>query len=286
MGKHYVPQEYLRGFSADASQTIVWMFDKQSRKWKDAAIRRVAQQPGYFTEEVEARLNEMVEGPGHQALRALRSGQMLDNRMGGDLLSYIAVMMMRVPKKRRQALSFVPGTIDRVVSRTKDELIGLRSAETELRVAELLAEVDRIEERVREEIPEEIMDQIVSPWPSTKVLEGVHSMCWRLVTVPASSPLITSDSPAFYFSAYGIGSAESELTFPISPQLALLGSRQGPPGEVIVRSEKRPIAKEITRRIAVGAERFIFAARPYSWVEKIALRSEPDLNRIAWRDVA
>lgn len=286
MGKHYVPQEYLRAFSADSSQTIVWMFDKRSREWQNAAIAKVAQQRGYFSEEVEKELNKFVEGPGHIALRTIRGGQMLERQMGGDLLSYIAVMMMRVPKKRRLSLSIVPGSIDRVISTTRDQISSLKSPETDQRVEELLAEIDRIEQRAYLEIPEQMAEQIESPWPTKKVLEGVHSMCWRLVTVPDDSPLITSDNPAFYFSAYGIGSAESELTFPISPQLALLGSRQGPPGEVIVLSEKRPIAKEITRRIAVGAERFIFAARPYSWVQKISQRSEPDLNRIKWRDVA
>lgn len=286
MGKHYVPQEYLRGFSADASQSIVWMFDKQTGRWQEAAISKVAQQRGYFSDDVEAQLNELVEGPGHLALRVLRSGKMPDSDMGGDLLSYIAVMMMRVPKRRRHALSIVPGSIDRVISRTREELSSLRSADTETRVAELLQELNRVEPLVRAEVSPEIRSQIESPWPSKKILAGVHSMCWRLVTVPESSPLITCDNPAFYFSVYGIGSVESELTFPISPQLALMGSRQGPAGEVIVLREKRPIAKEITRRIAVGAERFIFAPRPFSWVPKIALRSETDLNRIQWYEVA
>lgn len=282
MGKHYVPQEYLRGFSSDPDRTAVWMFDKLTETWSNPAIKRIAQQRDYFAPEVETRLTQLVEFPGNGALNVLRSGELPDEAGGGALLSYIAVMMMRVPRKRRQSLSLVPGSIDQVVDRTKQELLELATPETERRVASLLLELDRIAARLHADLPEQMKAHIDNPWPSEQVLKGIHSMCWRLVTVPADAPLITSDNPAFYFSAYGIGSPESEMTFPISPSLVLLGSRQGPEGQVSRLLGKRPIAKEVNRRMAVGAERFVFCHRRLPWVSAIAKRTEPDLNRILW----
>ncbi len=285
MGKHYIPQEYLRGFAADALQTFVWMYDKQAGEWRRPAISKAAQQRDYFTPEVENQLNERVESRGHRALGTLRTEHALDSEMGGDLLSYIAVMLMRVPRRRRQSLAIVPGSIESVINRTRDELSGLRSAGTETRISELQEELGRIEAGMRGKISAEMQEEVDSPWPTRKILEGIHSMCWRLVTVPEGSPLITSDNPVFYFSEYGIGSAASEVTFPISPRVALLGSRQGPQGEVIVLRGKRPIAKEIARRMVVGADRFIFASYPHPWVAKISGKTEVDLTRIQWHDV-
>jgi hypothetical protein len=282
MGKHYVPQEYLRGFSTDQKRTAVWMFDKVTRRWSNPAISKIAQERDYFEPEIESRLNTLVEIPGNGALSELRRGNMLDAEAVSALLNYIAVMMMRVPGKRRYALSLVPGVIDDVVEEVARELRALAPDAPHPLVDSLLAEVDRFSEKLRAEMPAQMRQQIDNPWPSERVVKGIHSMCWRLVTVPADTPLITSDNPAFYFSAYGIGSPESELTFPINPSLALLGSRRGQAGQVFLVRGKRSIAKEINRRIAVGAERFIFCDRRLPWVPVIATKTQPDLNRIVW----
>jgi hypothetical protein len=262
------------------------MFDKQTGKWINPAIKSVAQSRGYFTQEVEDRLNELVETPGHRALQRLRGGDLIDAENAEDLIRYVAVMMTRVPKRRHHARSLVPGVIEQVTTRIRAEFIRIANPATDSRVAALLRQVDAVEEKLRAQLPTDVKDQIDSPWPSEQILAAIHSMCWRIVLVPSESPLITSDNPAFYFSAFGIGSPESELTFPIAPNLALLGSRQGRSGETFLLREKRPMSKEVNRRIAVGAHRFIFASHPFRWVHTIAGRSEPNLSRIFWRDAA
>ncbi|MCC6241800.1 MAG: DUF4238 domain-containing protein [Gemmatimonadaceae bacterium] len=282
MGKHYVPQAYLRGFEIESSPGLIWMYDKRTQSWTDAPIKRVAQSASYYSDDVEQQLNALVEIPGNRALHALRGGTIPDPRTGGDLLTYIAVMMMRVPRKRTMARALVPSVIEHVLQQTRQDLESLRSNETDARVTELLAEVDRTGLVYRKEGINVLQANIEDPWPSEQTLHGVHSMCWRLVFSPTDSPLITCDSPAFYFSAWGIGSEESELTFPISPRMSLVGNRVGNPGEVSSVRVGRPIAKEINKRIAVGAERFIFAPFPFSWVAKLAKRTERELSRILW----
>jgi hypothetical protein len=282
MGKHYVPQEFLRAFASDSARKMVWVFDKQTRQWSNAAIAKVAQSPNYFSPEVEDRLTNLVENPGNVALSALRRGEFPSAEQGGDLLSYIAVMLTRVPRKRLHATGIVPGVIDSVIARTKAEILAERTTDTEARVVELLAEVDRIEARYRKEAVSILREEIEDPWPTEKVLRGIHAMCWRIVEVPAESELLSSDNPAFFFSGYGIGSPESEVSFPLSPTLALMGSRQGPPGEALKVKAKRPLAKEINRRMIVGATRLVFAAKPHSWVKTVSTRSQTDLNRIQW----
>ncbi len=72
MGKHYVPQEYLRGFATPDDPDQIWMFDKATKQWSRAAIDKVAQQRDYFTPEVEARLTAEVENPANISLKKLR----------------------------------------------------------------------------------------------------------------------------------------------------------------------------------------------------------------------
>lgn len=282
MGKHYVPQQYLRAFANDSARKLIWVFDKQTGRWSNAAIAKVAQSPHYFSQEVEDRLTNLVENPGNDALSALRRGEVPTATQGGDLLSYIAVMMTRVPRKRMHARGIVPAVVDSVIARTKAEIQSLRVADTEARVVELLAEVDRIETTYRKEAQSILRDEIEDPFPTEKVFHGIHTMSWRIVEVPPSSRLVTSDNPAFFFSAYGIGSPESELTFPVSPTLALMGSRQGLAGEVLQVRARRQLAKEINRRMIVGATRLVFATSPHSWIKTVSSRDQSDLNRIQW----
>lgn len=282
MGKHYVPQNYLRAFASDADQRMIWMFDKLTGVWVNAAIAKVAQSADYFSPDVERRLTTLVENPGNRALSALRRGGIPTPSEGGDLLSYIAVMLTRVPRKRIHAKDIIPGVIESVMARTRADMMAEQTADTESQVADLLQELDRVEQKYRTEAVSLLQDEIENPWPTEKILRGVHSMFWRVVEVPSSTPILTSDNPAFFFSGYGIGSPESEVTFPVSPHLVLLGCRQGPPGEVTRVRAKRLLAKEINRRIVVGATRFVFAMKQEGWVKTVATRTQPDLNRIQW----
>lgn len=282
MGKHYIPQNYLRAFSSDPDRKLIWMFDKATGVWTNAAIAKVAQSADYFSPEVERRLTSLVENPGNTALNALRRGDLPSQSEGGDLLTYIAVMLTRVPRKRLQATGIVPAVVDSVISNNRAEILAEQTRDNENQIAELLRELDRLEERYQTEAASLLRDEIDDPWPTGKVLQGIHSMFWRIVDVPSSTPILTSDNPAFFFSGFGIGSPESEVTFPLSPTLVLMGCRQGPPGEVTRVRVNRPIAKEVNRRMIVGATRFVFSARPASWTRTVAARTQADLKRVKW----
>ena len=62
MGRHYVPQRYLRNFEIPERPGFVWLHDKQSGKSHPAPIDKVAQSKGYYSPEVEETLRQ-VEGP-------------------------------------------------------------------------------------------------------------------------------------------------------------------------------------------------------------------------------
>lgn len=282
MGKHYVPQEYLRGFASSDERVAVWMFDKLRGCWSDAAIKQVAQERDYYPADVEARLRDDVEGPGHRALNALRAGQQLSAEQRGHLAYYIAVLVMRGPRKRRKATDLVPRAVESAVGNARSALEELRTDANHERIERLLQQVQQIEVKYEATAASTLQEQIESPWPSAQIVSAVAGMTWRLTTVPKDRFLITSDSPAFYFDSYGLGSDRAELTFPIDRRVALLGSYQGEAGTAASFIGKAELAKEVNRRVASGAERFIFSPKRESWIETVALKPRPYLSRIDW----
>jgi hypothetical protein len=60
MGHHYVPQKYLRGFAELGNDDAIWMYDKKLRKFTNPGIKSVAQEAGFYSEEVEQQLNELL----------------------------------------------------------------------------------------------------------------------------------------------------------------------------------------------------------------------------------
>ena len=94
---------------------------------------------------------------------------------------------------------------------------------------------------------------------------------------------VTSDNPAFFFEGLGLGSPDSELTFPLSPELALLADWQGTPFSTSVFGAKPGLVREVNRRVVSGAERFIFSHAPQPWLPKVAGKGNPYLSRIQWR---
>lgn len=115
-------------------------------------------------------------------------------------------------------------------------------------------EVEQVRERFLREPPDEVVARVRSPWPSKRVREAVYSMAWRVMVAPKNSPLPTSDNPAFSLGSLELSQQESELTFPLAPDMALLGNWQGE-REALLFVQPRPrVGKEINRRVASGAD--------------------------------
>lgn len=282
MGKHYVPQEYLRGFSPSDNRRDVWMFDKVERSWSCPAIKQAAQTGDYYPADVERRLAQEVEGPGHLALKSIREGNQMTRGQRSDLAYYIAVLIMRGPRKRRKARELVPRALQDTMSETRSNLAELRTPLNSERIDLLLSEVERIERQYRVTPPSTVAEQIDNVWPSPEVVAAVEGMAWRVARMRPDRFLFTTDNPAYFFESYGVGSDLAELTFPIDPATVLLGSHQGEPGSTLNFTANAQLTKEVNRRMAAGAERFIFSPRKSPWIETLALRQDPYLSRIEW----
>lgn len=284
MGHHYVPQEYLRGFADPGDRGMIWMYDKHLHHFVRVSIRSAAQQAGYYNADTEKQLSELVEGPAHKVLQKLRSGDRIDESERAALALYIGTMLMRVPRRRRKALEVVPETLVTTINRVSAQIAQwarTTAADPQL-VSRRLAELEQAREKFQKEIPAEIIEQIRAPWPTERILTCIVLMTWRIVSANSAGFFITSDNPAVFFEAFGLGRPESELTFPLCSDLALLGSWRGPRGETFLVKAKPALVKEVPRRVASSAERFVFHHAKQDWVRLVAENQNPYLSRIQW----
>ena len=270
------------GFATTPDRSHVWLFDKKTCRWSHAAIAKVAQEPDYYAPDVERRLAIEVEAPGHRALDRLRRGETLDSSGRDAFAYYLAAMIMRVPRRRRKGEELFPKVLQSSLADTRRELAELTTEDNSERVGAMLDVLERIERDYQRQTPAFIRRELAEPWPSARTVDAIRRMTWRLVDVPRSLFLFTTDNPSFFFDSVGVGTDQSELTVPLGSNLGLLGSYQGEPGAVYRATAKAALVKEINRRIASGAERFVFSPKKASWIETLALRLNPYLSRVQW----
>lgn len=283
MGHHYIPQAYLRGFTEPGSDRFIWMYDKVTGRFSRPTVRKLAQQKNFYSQEVESELNRIIETPAHRVLNMLRQGETIGDQDRAQLAIYIGTMMWRVPHIRAERLKRWPQAIKDVHAQTREQLEEMRHNldVDQAAVARRLQEIETADKRCEEEVPQEVLDSFRLPWPSEKMVSVIYSMNWRFGTSDGPSYYLTSDNPAFFFESYGLGRPESKLSFPISSDLALFGTWQTSSLPLMFKAPQNMV-KEVNRRVASIATRFLFYKERQEWVATLARKQTPYLSRIQW----
>lgn len=287
MGHHFVPQRYLKGFQSPEKQAYIWAFDKKDQTAKHLPIKQVSQAPGFYENDIETSLNLDVEIPGYNVIEKILRGEAIsDEPTDGDrqhLSYYIATMIRRVPRARTNAQQFVPQTIREVTRDVKQQIVEAAKVGLidEATLNARLAEADAFELKAQTNTPEAIRKTIETPWPFESMLIAIHNMQWRILRCQGPSFYLTSDNPAYFFEGFGLGHAEAELILPLSTNLLLHCSWQDAKGRAFQVVPER-LVKELNRRIASGAERFVYYFKDADWVLKAAMNQPEQLSRINW----
>jgi|SRR5688500_4397576 len=285
MGKHFVPQFYLRAFQDSAKPGFIWTWVRGNQAPDRLPIVSVAQSPDFYDPDTERELAELVEKPANPIFRKLWAREQLqaDERLAFSI--YLATMMYRVPKARERSIASVPSVLESTMQTIRDEVSALVDSGqiTAERHAAIQTQLAEAHARIAANPVPVVRDQIRDPRPSQKVVEAIMQMTWRIITAPIGEMFLTSDNPVFYHGAFGIGRPESELRFPISPSLALHATRQpNPRGPLTYEPAPKEWVREFNRSVASGAHRLVFTHRKTSWVGKLLHRSNPYLFRLRW----
>ena len=286
MGHHSVPQKYLRGFTGPSCPNGLWQFDKKTLSYskQPVSIAKIAQQRSFYDADTERLLNERVECPGNRVLDKLRSGNLsLNDEDRIHLSVYIATMLKRVAYHRAKAAAMAPGALREVTYELREQIRAYAHAgkiSTEI-ARKPLAETDAAEAKFSSEMPDNVRRQIRSPWPAEAMIKLVYGMHWRLVCADGEDYFLTTDNPAFFFECYGLGTENSEFTFPVSCSLAIFGSWT-PVAKGNGISRQTRFVKEANRRLISAALRFIYSRDKVDWIPEVAAKDPPYLSRIRW----
>ena len=269
MGHHYVPQEYLRHFAPSSDPESVWILNKGTEEFKLLPIKVVAQSPDFYSHEDEKWLNKNVEIPAHAPLNKLRSVSQITDDERWRVSQYIQLMVTRGPVGRLRALEIVSQNKTEILEETRsalrDEALDKCISETAYlnSFEPLLQEWDSKQLTVNDDL---IKYQQQVP----EVIACIYLMTWIVIKARSPGKFLTSDNPVF--KGPGLGNPQAVFIFPISSDVAILGSWRGAKEGLHFVDGKRDLVKQINYRVASAAQDFLFYHQKFPWVREI-LRS-------------
>ena len=282
MHNHYVPQYYLKGFCNSSLPSMIARYDKGKRRAPlFTNVKNVAQEKGFYSDEVEESLATKIEQPANAVLDKIRTRNVISSRERRSLCNYMAAMLMRVPRSKERVSEAMPKAMARICSDLDQQisrLIQARPVKAEI-YERRREEAQQLREKLESEVPEEIWNQLVLPSTTSPIIAHLNAMTWQFLTFDDVPSFMTSDNPVFLFEGIGIGSQNSEVTLPISQSIALWATWRMDLEEGFFPT-RRQIVREINARTVYSATRYVFYPDKKQWVENFVNRKTFLLNRI------
>ena len=283
MGHHFVPQAHLRRFECPERPGFVWMYDKVQRAFSQVPIKSAAQSRKYYDPEVEAGLAETIEGPAKTPIEKIRRREPLDNRERTHVSLYLLTMATRGPRQRRKVLEEIaPKDLDSTINEFAADIEEwIEESDGDPRAHARMNELESVREKLSKTPPQNIIDIVRTPFWSERTVLCVHNMIWRMVPAPSPTFYLTCDTPTHLSGWAGVCTPASELTFPISKDIALIGAHTGRAASIEYLHPEADLVAEVNRRIVNCAERFIFSHAKDDWIAELA-DNPPPCNRLQW----
>lgn len=114
-------------------------------------------------------------------------------------------------------------------------------------------------------------------WVTPDIIKGLAGMKWKVLHTNGPRYL-ASDNPVFFFENDGVGNITSELTLPLSSSAALVLIRVTGDFPLHRQATERQV-REINRRTASNASRYIFAEKFEPWMNAFLLKTHHELTR-------
>ena len=277
MGNHYVPQFYLRGFT---DGNTIWVHDRQNARSFLSQPKAIANENDMYPEEVEQHLANAVEDPAKPAIEKIRARDPPNETDRVALARYVITLWKRVPQGRARVATRMPEVAASVRQELHEQLTAAAAAAPHLaEVSEARkAEVSSILERYERHLPPDIWQLSLSKESSEAVVASFLSMEWRFLFSDRMQ-FLTCDNPVFFFEHEGIGKPTSEVTIPFSSSVTLWATRR-PVTSTTYLPALPAAVREINRRMAVNATRFVYSRHAEEWILPFVCKSEYALNRL------
>lgn len=280
MGKHYIPRYYLSGFTQNSKPPLIWVYKKGSSKVFATQIKNVAHETDYFPDNFETYLANDIEAPANIVLRKIRERKIITTEDKIILSNYIVVLRKRVPESKKRLKEEAPKISDEIKKKLfkKIEDLKIKNPSKANLLEKRRREAQDILEKFKDNPPEEAWRSAIRPEMTPRMSEALSKMTWRFFVCEEPNAFLTNDNPIFIFRHIGIGNKYSELTFPISNYITLWATwRLLDEGYFPANNQ---VVKEINRRTASVATRYIYFSKERDWVITLANKKEHRLTYI------
>ena len=278
MGDHYIPQYYLSGF-ASSENDMVWVYEKGGSLKFQSQVKNIAHETNYYSPEVERYLANEIEDPANSVIKKIRDRKQLTQSEKEILAIYMVVMLKRVPQSKIRMKKTAPVIIQSLQQKWDKEISKLileNPSRTEL-LEKRRVEIKANFEKYSKNIPKDFWLELIPPERTPNIVKVIPEMTWLFLTCEKFPAFLTCDNPVFYFQGIGVGKPESEITFPISSNIVLWATWRSNIQEGYSPIKNQAI-KEINRRTATNATRFIYHARDEDWIPRFINKQEHQLN--------
>jgi hypothetical protein len=284
----------LKGFVEKEGEPFVWVYRKglpykpgrvrfKYNPYRDS-INFVGSEIDYYAStssdgavdyDTYENILEKLEKPADPVIEKIRNRQAITSDDKSVLAAYIVMMLKRVERRRQKAVGMWPSILEEFESSSDlIQAITVLERDTPPNDAVTLERLKKVREEIERvigeykanlsSVPSKILhDSMVAP--GSKLLPTIAQMSWKFFVAPEGSKFFASDNPVFFFEGFGLNKPQSEITFPISSNVALAAFGRGVFKESFVTTTTHVVA-EINRRTAHSATAEIYHSCASNWV--------------------
>jgi hypothetical protein len=281
---HYIPRYYLRSFSDPRNEPYFYVYQRNSDKVINTTPERTAFENNFYTvyehdgsqdsNSIEDYLANDVESPARAILDKIKRLELPSSEEKLTLSKYIVYLIKRVPRGKARIKELTPRIVERQKSEFDQEIDTAISKKPDKRefLEQRRRDIHQILESYREEIPSGIAMGILR-YPSPRLTATINNMTWRFLINPGEQFYVTSDNPVFFDEGLGVNNTYSEVSVPISRDIALwITWRSDFTDEFILTT--RQAVKEINRRTVGYATRFVYSPTAGEWISTILKKNQ------------
>lgn len=296
---HFLPRLYLKGFACDGDPSHIWEYRRfadycpgSSNRSKYNPVRLSLSKAGaalgeYACTRADGTTDfntyenalEQLEKPANDVFERIRNRQAITDSDRQIFAAYMTLMMRRVPARKDLVTEQFPKVVETEKANLDDLVVHARSLinpsdPKESAFFDKYFEVRRklLDDYERNGMPREMELRTIVEADMPDVRAAILRMTWQFFVASDDDSFVTGDNPVHTLKG-GVGFTKpySDLTFPISSRVVLIGSyRNVRAGYASAGSE---LVKEVNRRLIATAKTFAYCSRNRKWIVTIMTKN-------------